>query len=156
MQTALSLTPDARSEVVEALNQSIAEVSICRALARGFSVNVTGMARRTLSELFATIADRHYGVDELRLANRVLALESHVEMTEASRLKRSKIAEHDGHAVDIEMIKTLCDAQLTLAETLAGTAAIAERHGDGVTQSVCCDIQEQCEFAAAELGGFLR
>ena len=58
-------------------------------------------------------------------AERVRALDAHAEGTLAGMLKRSKVAEHNGHASDQEMIKAMLVAQETLAATLAGTGALA-------------------------------
>ncbi len=70
------------------------------------------------------------------LAERVKALGGHAEGQLAVMLKRSKVAEHDGHATADQMIATMVAAQETLAATMAGTAAVAEAHGDMLTQDV--------------------
>ncbi|MEO1313691.1 MAG: ferritin-like domain-containing protein, partial [Pseudomonadota bacterium] len=60
----------------------------------------------------------------------------HAEGTLAGMLKRSKVSEHDGHASDQEMIKTLLTAQETLAVTLAGCGELAAEHGDTLTEDL--------------------
>ncbi|MEM6311408.1 MAG: DNA starvation/stationary phase protection protein [Pseudomonadota bacterium] len=135
-QTAAALSTDARTEIVEALNQSVAETAVTTMLAQNFHWNVTGMAFGPLHDLFQKIYEDHF-VAQDDLAERIKALDAHAEGTLAGMLKRSKIAEHDGHASDRDMIKAMKDAQETLAATLAGAGATAAQHADTLTEDLC-------------------
>lgn len=135
-QTAIALSTDARTAIVEALNQSVAETAVATMLAQNFHWNVTGMAFGPLHDLFQKIYEDHF-VAQDDLAERIKALDAHAEGTLAGMLKRSKIDEHDGHASDKEMVKMMQDAQETLAATLAGAGQIAAEHGDTLTEDLC-------------------
>ena len=135
-QTATTLNTDAKTAIAEALNQTIAETAVTTMLAQNFHWNVTGMGFGPLHDLFQKIYEDHFvGQDDL--AERIKAIDGHAEGTLAGMLKRSKIAEHDGHASDKEMIKMMQDAQETLASTLAGCGALAAGHGDTLTEDLC-------------------
>jgi starvation-inducible DNA-binding protein len=135
-QTATSLNTDAKTAIAEALNQTIAETAVTTMLAQNFHWNVTGMCFGPLHDLFQKIYEDHFvGQDDL--AERIKAIDGHAEGTLAGILKRSKIAEYDGHASDKEMIKMMQDAQETLASTLAGCGALAAGHGDTLTEDLC-------------------
>ncbi|MGB3245759.1 MAG: DNA starvation/stationary phase protection protein [Sulfitobacter sp.] len=135
-QTASALTTDAKTEIADALNQSVAETAVTTMLAQNFHWNVKGMAFGPLHELFQKIYEDHFiGQDDL--AERVRALDVHAQGTLAGMLKRSKVGEHDGHATDQEMIRILLDAQETLASTLAGAGQLAAEHGDTLTEDLC-------------------
>ncbi len=135
-QTAMALSTDAKSQIAEALNQSVAETAVTTMLAQNFHWNVKGMAFAPLHELFQQIYEDHFTAQD-DLAERIRALDEHAEGMLAGMLKRSKVAEHDGHASDKEMIKMMLDAQETLAATLAGTGELAAKHGDTLTEDLC-------------------
>lgn len=134
-QTAEQLTPSAKEAICEALNQAMAETVVTTMLAQNFHWNVTGMASGPLHALFQQIYEDHFTAQD-DLAERVKALGGHAEGQLAAMLKRSKVAEHDGHAKAEAMIEALAKAQDTVAATLAGTASIAEEHGDLLTQDL--------------------
>ncbi|MEM8556038.1 MAG: DNA starvation/stationary phase protection protein [Pseudomonadota bacterium] len=135
-QTAASLGTDAQTEICNALNQSVAETAVTTMLAQNFHWNVTGMAFGPLHDLFQKIYEDHFeGQDDL--AERVKALGGHAEGKLGDMVARSKVKEHDGHATDKEMIQTMLDAQVTLAETLAGCGELASGHGDTLTEDLC-------------------
>ena len=135
-QTAANMASDAIAEIANALNQSVAETAVTTMLAQNFHWNVKGMAFGPLHELFQKIYEDHFEAQD-DLAERVRQIGAHVDGILAGMVARSKVEEHDGHAKDTDMIKILADAQKTIAETLAGTAAIAEKHGDLLTQDLC-------------------
>ncbi|MEM8788889.1 MAG: DNA starvation/stationary phase protection protein [Pseudomonadota bacterium] len=135
-QTAVALSTDTRAEIVEALNQSVAETTVTTMLAQNFHWNVTGMAFGPLHQLFQEIYEDHFTAQD-DLAERIKALKAHAEGTLAGMLKRSKVSEHDGHATDKEMIKMMMEAQETLAATLAGAGEVASNHGDTLTEDLC-------------------
>lgn len=146
-QTAAALTPDAKSQIADALNQSVAETAVTTMLAQNFHWNVKGMAFGPLHDLFQKIYEDHF-VAQDDLAERVRAIDAHAEGTLAGMLKRSKIKEHDGHASDQEMIRMMMDAQVTLASTLAGAGELAASHGDTLTEDLCIARgQEHEKFA---------
>ena len=134
-QTAQQLTVSAKEALCEALNQAVAETAVTTMLAQNFHWNVTGMAFGPLHAMFQTIYEDHFSAQD-ELAERVKALGGHAEGQLAEMLKRSKVSEHDGHATAEQMIDTLARAQDTLAATMAGVAAIAEEHGDLLTQDL--------------------
>lgn len=135
-QTAHSLSQDAQTEICEALNQCVAETAVTTMLAQNFHWNVKGMAFGPLHDLFQKVYEDHF-VAQDDLAERVRALGGHAKGQLAQMVADSKVAEHDGHADAETMIATLAEAQRTVAATLAGTAAIAEKHGDLLTQDLC-------------------
>jgi len=135
-QTAAALSADAQTAIAEALNQSVAETAVTTMLAQNFHWNVKGMAFGPLHDLFQKIYEDHFlGQDDL--AERIRAIDAHAEGTLAGMIKRSKVAEHNGHATDVEMIKMMQDAQETLAATLAGCGDLAAKHGDTLTEDLC-------------------
>jgi len=146
-QTAAALSTDARAQIAEALNQSVAETAVTTMLAQNFHWNVTGMAFGPLHDLFQKIYEDHF-VAQDDLAERIKAIQSHAEGTLSGMLKRSKVKEHEGSASAEEMIKMMQDAQETLAATLAGAGQIAASHGDTLTEDLCIARgQEHEKFA---------
>ena len=135
-QTAAALSTDARTQIADALNQSVAETAVTTMLAQNFHWNVKGMAFAPLHELFQQIYEDHFTAQD-DLAERIRAIDAHAEATLAGMLKRSKVTEHEGHATDKDMIKMMLDAQETLASTLAGCGALAAEHGDTLTEDLC-------------------
>ena len=135
-QTAVALSTDARSVIADALNQSVAETAVTTMLAQNFHWNVTGMAFGPLHDLFQKIYEDHF-VAQDDLAERIKALDAHAEGTLAGMIARSKVKEHDGHATDKEMIKSMLNAQETLAATLAGAGELAAESGDTLTEDLC-------------------
>ena len=134
--TSILSNPSAQADIVNALNQSVAETAVTTMLAQNFHWNVTGMAFGPLHELFQSIYEDHFAAQD-ELAERVKAIGGHAEGRLADMVSRSKVAEHDGHASDKEMIAALLDAQETLAETLAGAGDVAASHGDKLTEDLC-------------------
>ncbi len=135
-QTAAVFSQDAQAEIVEALNQSVAETVVATMLAQNFHWNVTGMGFGPLHALFQEIYEDHFQAQD-DLAERIKALDGHAEGMLAGMLKRSKVDEHDGHANDRTMIKAMQVAQETLAATLAGCGELAAGHGDTLTEDLC-------------------
>ena len=135
-QTAAALSLDAKSQIADALNQSVAETAVATMLAQNFHWNVKGMAFGPLHDLFQKIYEDHF-VAQDDLAERIRSLDVHVEGTLAGMVERSKVTEHDGVATDQEMIRALLDAQETLAATLAGCGQLAAEFGDTLTEDLC-------------------
>ena len=135
-QTAADLSPTAQSEISGALNQCVAETVVTTMLAQNFHWNVTGMAFGPLHTMFQQIYEDHF-VAQDDLAERVKAIGGHAEGKLSAMIERSKVVEHDGHAKAEEMVRLLVEAQRQVAATLAGAAAIAESHGDLLTQDLC-------------------
>lgn len=135
-QAAFALSPDARTAIADALNQSVAETAVTTMLAQNFHWNVTGMAFGPLHALFQEIYEDHFGAQD-ELAERIKALNAHADGTLAGMLSRSKVKEHEGKASAEEMIKALQEAQETLASTLAGAGALAASHDDTLTEDLC-------------------
>lgn len=135
-QTAAALTPDARTAIADALNQSVAETAVTTMLAQNFHWNVKGMAFGPLHDLFQQIYEDHFQAQD-DLAERVKALGAHAEGRLSEMLKMSKVGESDGHLKAEGMIKAMLDAQKTLAATLAGAGELAAEHGDTLTEDLC-------------------
>ena len=135
-QTAVSLTNDTQAQIIDALNQAVAETTVTTMLAQNFHWNVTGMAFGPLHTLFQEIYEDHFTAQD-DLAERIKALNGHAEGTLDGMVKRSKVSEHDGHASDQEMVRTMQEAQETLAGTIAGVGELAARHGDTLTEDLC-------------------
>ena len=146
-QAAAHLSTDAKTAIATALNQCVAETAVTTMLAQNFHWNVTGMAFGPLHDLFQKMYEDHF-VAQDDLAERIKAVGGHAEGQLAKMVERSKIAEHDGHATDREVIKAMLDAQETLASTLAGCGEIAAGHGDTLTEDLCIARgQEHEKFA---------
>ncbi|MEL6119562.1 MAG: DNA starvation/stationary phase protection protein [Pseudomonadota bacterium] len=135
-QTAQSLTIDAQAEIVEALNQSVAETVVTTMLAQNFHWNVTGMAFGPLHKLFQEIYVDHFEAQD-DLAERIKAIGGHANGKLSDMVAASKVAEHDGQASAEDMVAALADAQRTIAATLTGVAAVANGHGDLLTEDLC-------------------
>ncbi|WP_341213752.1 DNA starvation/stationary phase protection protein [uncultured Limimaricola sp.] len=137
-QPAIELSPDARKEIAEALNQSVAETAVTTMLAQNFHWNVTGMAFGELHRLFQEIYEDHFQAQD-DLAERIRALNVHAEGQLAGMLQRSKVKEHDGHQSDREMVEILVRAQETIAATLGGLGELAAGHGDTLTEDLAIE-----------------
>ncbi|MBT8408159.1 MAG: DNA starvation/stationary phase protection protein [Alphaproteobacteria bacterium] len=134
-ETAANLSANSKDAIVDALNQALAETTITTALAQNFHWNVKGMAFGSLHALFQQVYEDHF-VAQDDLAERVRALGGHAEGHLSSMIKRSKVAEHDGHAKDTEMVEALAVAQETLAKTLADLGELAADRGDSLTEDL--------------------
>lgn len=153
--TATALSPSAQTEIAEALNQAVAETVVTTMLAQNFHWNVVGMSFGPLHQLFETIYEDHFeGQDDL--AERIRAIGGHAEGRLAGMVERSKIAEHDGHASDKEMIRILLEAERTIAATLAGVGDVAEGHGDMLTQDLAIERGRAHEKFAWMLDAHLK
>ncbi len=134
--TAADLSPDATAQIVEAMNQSVAETVVTTMLAQNFHWNVTGMAFGPLHDLFQKIYEDHFeGQDDL--AERIKALGGYAEGTLKGMLARSKVSEQEGAATDREMIAMMLEAQQTVAATLAQAGDLAAGQGDTLTEDLC-------------------
>ncbi|MEM8978145.1 MAG: DNA starvation/stationary phase protection protein [Pseudomonadota bacterium] len=137
-QSAAALSQNAQTEICAALNQSIAETVVTTMMAQNFHWNVTGMAFGPLHALFQQVYEDHFAAQD-DLAERIKALGGHANGQLADMVAASKVIEHEGHATDKEMVATLAEAERTIASTLAGAAAVAEHHGDLLTQDLCIE-----------------
>ncbi|MEM9583126.1 MAG: DNA starvation/stationary phase protection protein [Pseudomonadota bacterium] len=154
-QTAAALSTDAQAQIVDALNQTVAETAVTTMLAQNFHWNVTGMAFGPLHDLFQKIYEDHF-VAQDDLAERVKALDGHAEGTLAGMLKRSKVDEHEGDASDKQMIAMMLSAQETLSQTLKGCGELAATHGDTLTEDLCIARGQEHEKFAWFLRAHLR
>ncbi|EKE44029.1 hypothetical protein OCGS_2010 [Oceaniovalibus guishaninsula JLT2003] len=137
-ETALSLAPSSREAIAEALNQAKAETTVATALAQNFHWNVTGMAFGPLHALFQQIYEDHFAAQD-DLAERVKALDMHAQGQLSAMLERSKIAEHDGHADEREMIAAMLKAEEQLSATLSGVERVSAEHGDTLTEDLAVE-----------------
>ena len=143
----VDIAPEAKTEIFEALTQSLAETSIVTLKAQNFHWNVTGMSFGALHELFQKIYEDHFvGQDDL--AERIKALEGHAEGRYAEFLKRSSIQESDGRLSAKEMVEQLKADQEALSTTLRALAELTEQHGDMVTNDLALErAQKHDKFA---------
>jgi starvation-inducible DNA-binding protein len=154
-QTAQSLSTDANTQIIEALNQCTAETVVTTMLAQNFHWNVTGMAFGPLHDLFQTIYEDHFAAQD-DLAERIKALDGHAEGVLTGMIRRSKVAEAEGAPAAEEMIRLVKDAQETLAETLGGAGELAAKHGDTLTEDLCIERGRTHEKFAWMLRAHLR
>ncbi len=154
-QTAAATPNNAKAEIVEALNQCLAETTVATMLAQNFHWNVTGMAFGPLHDLFQKMYEDHF-VAQDDLAERIKAQDGHAEGMLAGMLERSKVVENDGHGSDKDMIAAMQTAQETLAATLAGAGELAANHGDTLTEDLCIERGQIHEKFAWMLRSHLR
>ena len=131
----VEIAPDAKAEIIEALHQSLAETAVATLKAQTFHWNVTGMSFGALHALFEKIYDDHFDAQD-ELAERVKALDGHVDGRYSEFLKRSAITESDGKLSAKAMVEALKSDQETISATLR---ALAEQHGDIVTNDMAIE-----------------
>lgn len=137
-EAATELSPSAKEAIVEGLTQSLAETSVTTMKAQNFHWNVTGMAFGPLHALFQEIYEDHFiGQDEL--AERIKAIGGFAEGRYAVYLERSRVKESDGRASAEEMIADLQAAQEQVSSTLRALAAVADEHGDVVSNDLAIE-----------------
>lgn len=141
-QTASELAPTASAEIADALNQCVAETVVATMLAQNFHWNVRGMAFGSLHDLFQRIYEDHFEGQDL-LAERVRAIGGHAEGRLMAHLERSKVGEADGTQSDVEMVRLMMEAEETIAATLGGTASVAARHNDSLTEDLAIERGRQ-------------
>ncbi|WP_088343108.1 MULTISPECIES: DNA starvation/stationary phase protection protein [Rhodomicrobium] len=132
---AVEIAPNAKAEIIEALHQALAEVSVVTLKAQNFHWNVTGMSFGSLHELFQKIYEDHFEAQD-ELAERVKALDGYADGRFSEYLKRSAITEVTGRPNTAEMIATLKSDQETMSATLRALAELTEQHGDVVTNDI--------------------
>lgn len=147
--------PQASIEIVDALNQAVAETTVTTMLAQNFHWNVTGMAFGPLHDLFQRIYEDHFEAQD-ELAERIKAIGGHAEGTLAGMVARSKVDEHDGMASDRDMIVAMATAQETIAETLIGACEIASKKNDKLTEDLCIGRAREHEKFAWMLKSHIR
>ncbi|MEL6735125.1 MAG: DNA starvation/stationary phase protection protein [Pseudomonadota bacterium] len=135
---AAKLEPKAKAALVEGLTQSLAETAVTTVKAQNFHWNVVGMAFGPLHALFQEIYEDHF-VGQDTVAERIKALDGHAEGTMAAWLDRSTVKEHDGKASDRDMIADMVVAQETLSSTYSALCALADEHGDYVTNDLATE-----------------
>ena len=133
-----NLSEDTRNAVSEALYQIVAETTVTTMLAQNFHWNVTGMAFGPLHDLFQKIYEDHFEAQD-ELAERMKALGSYVDGSFSNMLELSKVSECKEKISDVEMIKSMLNAQETLALTIAGAGDIAATNGDKLTEDLCVE-----------------
>jgi starvation-inducible DNA-binding protein len=134
----VDIAPDAKTEIIDGLTQSLAETSVATLKAQNFHWNVTGMSFGALHDLFQKVYEDHFeGQDTL--AERVKALEGHAEGRYSEYLRRSSITESDGRLTAQQMVEQLKSDQETLSATLRALAELADQHGDIVTNDLAIE-----------------
>ncbi|MEM6729502.1 MAG: DNA starvation/stationary phase protection protein [Pseudomonadota bacterium] len=154
LQSAASLDPNVKADLIETLNQALSETAVTTMLAQNFHWNVTGMSFGSLHALFQEIYEDHFeGQDDV--AERLKAIGGHAEGRLSVMVERSKVEEHDGHADAETMIKHMSGAQKILAATIAGAADLAEKNGDIATHDLLIGRQQAHEKFAWMLDAHL-
>ncbi|MEL6316732.1 MAG: DNA starvation/stationary phase protection protein [Pseudomonadota bacterium] len=131
-EPATKFATEAVAEIVEGLTQALSETAVTTAKAQNFHWNVTGMAFGPLHDMFQKVYEDHFQAQD-EIGERIRALGAHAEARPSEWLKRSAVRESDGRLKDVEMIDELASDQETLSATLRALAAVAEKHGDVVT-----------------------
>ena len=149
------LSVDSKNAISEALNQSISELVVTTMMAQNFHWNVTGMAFGPLHALFQKIYEDHFEAQD-EIAERIKAIGGHANGKLGKMVSDSKVMESDGKISDREMITLLAEAETTVAETLSGVAAIAEKNGDLLTQDLAITRGQVHEKFAWILNSHLR
>jgi len=153
--TKVDLAPDAKTEIIEAITQTLAETAVATMKAQNFHWNVTGMAFGPLHELFQKIYEDHFEAQD-ELAERIKALDGHADGQFAVYLKRSSIKESDGRLSAEAMVKMLAEDQETLAATSRALAELADKNGDMITNDLAIERGEKHEKFAWMLRAHLR
>ena len=133
-----NLSDDTRNLVAEALYQAVAETTVTTMLAQNFHWNVTGMAFGPLHDLFQKIYEDHFEAQD-ELAERMKALGSYVDGRLSNMLELSKVNECKEKISDVEMIKSMLNAQETISLTISGASDIAATNGDKLTEDICVE-----------------
>ncbi len=137
----LEMGENARSDIIDALMQSMADTSVAQQKAQIFHWNVKGMAFGSLHELFGKIYEDHFEAMDL-LAERTRALGGHAEGRYSEFLKRTSIKESDGKLVDKKMIGELRDDERRLSGVLRELVTVADEHEDVVTADMATNRAE--------------
>lgn len=132
---AVKLAPEAKTEIVEGLTQSLAETAVLTGKAQTYHWNVEGMAFGPLHALFQSLYEDHFAAQDA-LAERIKALDAHAEGRHATFLARSAIKECEGRIPAKAMIEALIADQETLSQTLVALAEVADGHKDWVTNDL--------------------
>jgi starvation-inducible DNA-binding protein len=151
----VEIAPDAKAEIIEALAQSLAETAVATLKTQTFHWNVTGMSFGALHALFETIYTDHFAGQDL-LAERIKALDGHVDGRYAEFVKRSAVKESDGRLAAEAMVKALKSDQETMSATLRALAELADQHGDIVTNDLAIQRAEQHDKFAWMLRAHLK
>jgi starvation-inducible DNA-binding protein len=134
----VDIAPGAKTEIIEALTQTLAETTILTMKAQNFHWNVTGMSFGALHVLFEKIYDDHFDAQDT-LAERIKALEGHADGRFVTFLQRSAVQESDGHLSAREMVERLKADEETVSATLRALAELTEQHGDMVTNDLALE-----------------
>ena len=133
----VEIAPDAKAEIIEALQQSLAETAVATLKAQTFHWNVTGMSFGALHELFEKVYRDHFDAQD-ELAERVKALDGHADGRYSEFLKRSAIGEigrqtlREGHGRSVEVGSGNAVRDAARSGRTGGTAwrCRHQRHGD--------------------------
>ncbi len=132
---AIELQPDAKQEIIEALALALAETSVVTLKAQNYHWNVTGMTFGPLHALFQEIYEDHFAAQDT-LAERMKALDAHVDGRMATYLQRSAVQEADNDADAARMVEDLKSDQEQVSTTLIALAQLADKHGDVVSNDM--------------------
>ncbi len=147
--------PDAVAEIVDALTQFVADLTVETLKAQNYHWNVTGMAFGPLHELFQKIYEDHFEAQD-ELQERVKAIGAHAEGRGSVLMGRARIAECDGRIDAAAMVAALKADQEALSGGLLALAELADRHGDMVTNDMAIERAAAHDKFAWMLGAHLE
>ena len=154
-QPAIELSPDARKEIAEALNQSVAETAVTTMLAQNFHWNVTGMAFGELHRLFQEIYEDHFQAQD-DLAERIRALGFPAPGAYSIYARLSSIKEEEGVPSAEEMIKQLVAGQEAVTRTARGIFPLLDKVSDEPTADLLTQRMQVHEKTAWMLRSLLE
>ncbi|MEO0821863.1 MAG: DNA starvation/stationary phase protection protein [Pseudomonadota bacterium] len=132
---ATQLEATALEAIIGGLTQALAETTVTTMKAQNYHWNVTGMAFGPLHDLFQKIYEDHFEAQD-ELGERIKALDGHAEGRLSVLLERANVVECDGHIPAEKMVANMAADQELLAGTYTALAALAEKHGDLLTQDM--------------------
>ena len=143
------------TEVTESLARALYGTMIATIKAQTYHWNVTGMAFGSLHALFQEIYEDHFSAQD-RIAERIRALDTHVDGRAATALRASPVAECDGSVAARTMVARLAEDQRTLSGCLKEAACLAEERGDIVSHDLAVERMEAHDKFAWMLEAHLR
>lgn len=125
----LKLSKEETKEVVEELNQLLAEYHLYYQKLRNFHWNIKGKHFFNLHEKFEELYDHaKVAIDEI--AERILTLKHSPVSNLSDYLKQSDIEEAESDLSDVDMVEQLVNDHAILIDTMLTVVKIAEDKGD--------------------------
>lgn len=125
----LKLSKEETKEIVEELNQLLAEYHLYYQKLRNFHWNIKGKHFFNLHEKFEELYDHaKVAIDEI--AERILTLKHSPVSNLSDYLKQSDIEEAESDLSDVDMVEQLVNDHAILIDTMLTVVKIAEDKGD--------------------------